>query len=68
MLVYPLGVAAPAAAALHLLLSGWRLGLRVALRRIAQATAPAVIAIGLLFLDFQVEVGRWNAHLLVQDK
>lgn len=68
VLTHPIGVAAPAAAGLWLVVDYRELSWRERFRRITLAVSPSILAIGAFFLLQQATVGRWNAYFLVQAK
>lgn len=68
VLIYPVGIATPAAAALYLLVGRREVALAERARRVGLAIAPAAVSIGLLLLLFQETLGHWNAYFLVQAK
>jgi hypothetical protein len=67
VLSYPVGIAAPAAAAIWLLMSSRLVPLHERIRRCALAVIPSILAIGLLFAVHEVTVGHWNAYFLLQE-
>jgi hypothetical protein len=67
VLVYPIGFAAPLAAAIALLVAYRRISLAERLRRIALASVLPAIALVVLPVDQRHETGHWNAYLLAQE-
>ena len=68
VLAYPVGLAAPAAVALYVLVCYGCDPVLVRARALALAVGPPVVAVGLLLLQFQLAVGHWNAYFLIQEK
>lgn len=68
VLVYPVGIATPVAAALYLLVRKRQTALGERVRQAGLVTLPSVASIGLLFLLLQETIGHWNAYFLVQAK
>lgn len=66
VLVYPVGIAAPAAAALWIVFVHRDVPLAERARRVTLAVGPAMLSIGLLLLLLQMAVGHWDAYFLVQ--
>jgi hypothetical protein len=66
VLSYPVGVVLPATAALWLILA--RAPVRERLRRVLITSGLAASGLAVLVVDQWLEVGRWNAYLLVQEK
>ena len=66
VLSYPVGVVLPAIAALWLILA--RAPIKERLRRILITSGLTAAGLAVLVVDQWLEVGRWNAFLLVQEK
>jgi hypothetical protein len=68
VLVYPTAVATPASVALYIVVAYRAVPLAERARRIALASGPAALSLGLLFLQLDRTVGHWDAYFLVQEK
>jgi hypothetical protein len=66
VLSYPVGVVLPVSAAVWLLLA--RAPVRERLRRVVITSGLTAAGLAVLVVDQWLEVGRWNAYLLVQEK
>ena len=67
VLVYPVGLAAPAAVAVYLMVAYRAAPPPIRIRALVLAVGPAVISIGLYLLQLQLAVGHWNAYFLRQE-
>ncbi len=68
VLVYPVSVAAPAAATVWILVGFTKAAWRERLRRITLAAGLPALSFGLLLAQFQVTLGHWNAFFLISAK
>ncbi|MEI8106042.1 MAG: hypothetical protein WCH31_09425 [Actinomycetes bacterium] len=66
VLAYPVGIAAPAAALIYLLLTGRTAPWRDRLKHVAFVCGIPAAALGLYFAFLQWQLGHWNAYFLIQ--